>query len=45
MIEAAGRAVFVDLEKALYGSPAVDLAHASIYTSTMWDPEIGRAHV
>lgn len=40
MIEAAGRAVFVDLEKALYGSPAVDLAHASIYTSTMWDPEI-----
>ena len=34
-----GRAVFVDLEKALYGSPAVDLAHASLYTSTMWDPD------
>ena len=40
LIEDGGRAVFVDLEKALYGSPAVDLAHASVYTSTMWDPEI-----
>ncbi len=36
---AAGRAVFVDLEKALYGNPAVDLAHATLYTSTMWDPD------
>ena len=35
----SGRAVFVDLEKALYGSPAVDVAHASLYTSTMWDPD------
>ncbi len=35
----AGRAVFVDLEKALYGNPAVDLAHATLYTSTMWDPD------
>ena len=34
-----GRAVFVDLEKALYGSPAIDVAHASLYTSTMWDPD------
>jgi aminoglycoside phosphotransferase (APT) family kinase protein len=34
-----GRAVFVDLEKALYGNPAVDLAHATLYTSTMWDPD------
>ncbi len=40
LVESAGRAVFVDLEKALYGSPAVDLAHASVYTSTTWDPEI-----
>ena len=40
MVEPSGRAVFVDLEKSLYGSPAVDLAHASVYTSTMWDPEI-----
>ncbi len=35
----AGRAVFVDLEKALYGSPAIDVAHASLHTSTMWDPD------
>jgi Ser/Thr protein kinase RdoA (MazF antagonist) len=33
------QAVFVDLEKALYGNPAVDLAHATLYTSTMWDPD------
>ncbi len=36
---AEDRAVFVDLEKALYGNPAVDLAHATLYTSTMWDPD------
>ena len=35
----AGRAVIVDLEKALYGSPATDLAHATIYSSTTWDPD------
>jgi hypothetical protein len=40
LIDSDGRAIFVDLEKALYGSPAIDLAHASVYTSTMWDPEI-----
>ena len=34
------RAVLVDLEKMLYGSPAIDLAHASLPTSTMWDPDI-----
>lgn len=39
LIERSGRAVFVDLEKALYGSPAADLAHASIYTSTMWEAD------
>lgn len=38
-----GRAVFVDLEKALYGSPAIDLAHASVYTSTMWEPDSAAA--
>ncbi len=32
-----GRAFIVDLEKALYGSPAVDLAHCTLYTSTTWD--------
>jgi hypothetical protein len=37
LIEEGGRAVFVDLEKMLYGSPAVDLAHHSLYTSTTWD--------
>lgn len=35
----AGRAVIVDLEKALYGSPGTDLAHASVYSSTTWDPD------
>ena len=30
-------AVIVDLEKALYGSPGVDLAHATVYSSTTWD--------
>ncbi len=35
----APRAVIVDLEKALYGSPATDLAHATLYSSTTWDPD------
>ena len=39
LIEADGKAVIVDLEKALYGSPAIDLAHASVYSSTTWDPD------
>ena len=39
LIEPSGKAVIVDLEKALYGSPAVDLAHASVYSSTTWDPD------
>jgi aminoglycoside phosphotransferase (APT) family kinase protein len=34
-----GRAVFIDLEKMLYGSPAIDLAHATLYTSTTWEPK------
>ncbi|MBU0725714.1 MAG: aminoglycoside phosphotransferase family protein [Alphaproteobacteria bacterium] len=32
-----GRVICVDLEKALYGAPGIDLAHASLYTSTSWD--------
>lgn len=40
LIDAAGRAIIVDLEKALYGSPGIDLAHATVYSSTTWDPEI-----
>jgi hypothetical protein len=33
-----GRAVLVDLEKARYAAPGLDLAHATLYTSTTWDP-------
>lgn len=40
---AGGSAVFLDLEKAMYGNPAIDLAHASLYTSTMWDPDVATA--
>jgi hypothetical protein len=43
LIVPGGRAVLVDLEKMLYGAPAIDLAHASLYTSTMWDPEVATA--
>lgn len=32
-----GRAFIVDIEKALYGAPAIDLAHCTLYTSTTWD--------
>ncbi|MFG6177031.1 aminoglycoside phosphotransferase family protein [Halomonas sp. THAF12] len=38
LIDATGRAVQVDLEKCRYGLPGFDLAHASLYTSTTWDP-------
>ncbi len=31
---------FTDLEKALYGSPAVDLGHATVLTSTLWDIDV-----
>ncbi|UCH73793.1 MAG: aminoglycoside phosphotransferase family protein [Rhodospirillales bacterium] len=41
VIDRRGRAFIVDLEKALYGAPAIDLAHASLYTSTTWDIESG----
>lgn len=43
MIRPAGSAVFVDLEKMLYGAPAIDLAHATVYTSTMWDADVATA--
>lgn len=32
-----GRAVLVDFEKARYSHPPLDLAHATLYTSTTWD--------
>ena len=38
-----GVAIFVDLEKMLYGAPAIDLAHATVYTSTMWDADVATA--
>jgi len=38
-VDRPARAVIVDLEKALYGSPATDLAHATLYSSTTWDPD------
>lgn len=40
LIDAAGKAWFVDLEKMLYGHPAIDLAHATLPTSTGWDRRI-----
>ncbi|MGE0256665.1 MAG: aminoglycoside phosphotransferase [Alphaproteobacteria bacterium] len=40
LIDAAGKAWFVDLEKAAYGAAAIDLAHATLPTSTGWDPDI-----
>jgi aminoglycoside phosphotransferase (APT) family kinase protein len=40
VIHPTGKAYFVDLEKAMYALPAIDLAHATLYTSTRFDPEI-----
>ncbi|MGQ0580518.1 MAG: phosphotransferase family protein [Reyranella sp.] len=37
-----GTAWFVDLEKVHIGSPAIDLAHATLPTSTLWHPEVGQ---
>jgi hypothetical protein len=43
MMQPDGAAIFVDLEKMLYGAPAIDLAHATVYTSTMWDADVATA--
>ena len=40
MVETDGTVYFTDLEKALYGSPAVDLGHATVLTSTLWDIDV-----
>ncbi len=40
LIDGAGHAIIVDLEKALYGSPGIDLAHATVYSSTTWDSDV-----
>jgi aminoglycoside phosphotransferase (APT) family kinase protein len=40
IVDRAGIAWFVDLEKVHVGSPAIDLAHATLPTSTLWHPDI-----
>ena len=42
IVDAAGLAWFVDLEKVHVGSPAIDLSHATLATSTLWHPDIGK---
>lgn len=37
LITPTGQAVLVDLEKLRYSYPPLDLAHATLYTSTTWD--------
>jgi len=37
IIRPSGQAVLVDLEKMRYSLPPLDLAHATLYTSTTWD--------
>ncbi|MGD1868238.1 MAG: hypothetical protein ACFB0F_01700 [Neomegalonema sp.] len=37
LIDSAGKAVLVDLEKCRYSAPQLDIAHATLYTSTTWD--------
>lgn len=41
IVAADGVAWFVDLEKVHVGSAAIDLAHATLPTSTLWHPDIG----
>jgi aminoglycoside phosphotransferase (APT) family kinase protein len=41
IVDASELAWFVDLEKVHVGSPAIDLAHATLATSTLWHPDIG----
>jgi Phosphotransferase enzyme family len=41
LVTAMGHAMFVDLEKGAYGSPAIDVAHATLRPSTRWDPDCG----
>lgn len=39
LIDDSGKAWFVDLEKSVYGAAPIDLAHATLSTSTGWDPD------
>lgn len=41
IVDRSGIAWFVDLEKVHVGSPAIDLAHATLPTSTLWHPDVG----
>ena len=41
LVTAMGHAMFVDLEKGAYGAPAIDVAHATLRPSTLWDPDCG----
>jgi len=43
IVDRSGIAWFVDLEKVHVGSPAIDLAHATLPTSTLWHPDVGTA--
>ncbi len=42
IVDTDGIAWFVDLEKVHVGSPAIDLAHATLATSTLWHPDVGK---
>jgi aminoglycoside phosphotransferase (APT) family kinase protein len=42
IVDRDGVAWFVDLEKVHVGSPATDLAHATLATSTLWHPDVGK---
>mgnify|MGYP003607877956 FL=1 len=42
IVDRAGIAWFVDLEKVHVDSPAIDLAHATLPTSTVWHPDVGK---
>lgn len=42
IVDKGGIAWFVDLEKVHVGSPAIDLAHATLATSTLWHPDVGK---
>jgi aminoglycoside phosphotransferase (APT) family kinase protein len=42
IVDRSGTAWFVDLEKVHVGSPAIDLAHATLPTSTLWHPDVGK---
>jgi len=41
LVDRAGVAWFLDLEKVHVGAQAIDLAHATLPTSTLWHPDVG----